>query len=92
MAQGDPVDNFETILRELELYSPDLMKKPQAAAGTKSDIAGNKERLDKIRRYCEDRGMDFFTVSAVTGEGISQLISYLAAKLGQIKAKKRTPS
>lgn len=92
MAQGDPVDNFETILRELELYSPDLMKKPQAAAGTKSDIAGNKERLDKIRRYCEDRGMDFFTVSAVTGEGISQLISYLAAKLGQIKAKKSTPS
>jgi len=92
MAQGDPVDNFETILRELELYSPDLMKKPQAAAGTKSDIAGNKERLDKIRRYCENRGMDFFTVSAVTGEGISQLISYLAAKLGQIKAKKRTPS
>ncbi len=92
MAQGDPVDNFETILRELELYSPDLMKKPQAAAATKSDIAGNKERLDKIRRYCEDRAMDFFTVSAVTGEGISQLISYLSAKLGQIKAKKRTPS
>ena len=90
MAQGDPIDNFEMILRELEHYSPDLMKKPQAAAGTKTDIAGNRERLAKMGRYCRDRGIDFFPVSAVTGEGINQLISYLAARLEQVKGKKRT--
>ena len=90
MAQGDPIDNFEMILRELEHYSPDLMKKPQAAAGTKTDIAGNRERLAKMGRYCRDHGIDFFPVSAVTGEGINQLISYLAARLEQVKGKKRT--
>jgi GTP-binding protein len=88
MAQGDPVDNFEMIMRELELYSPDLVKKPQAAAGTKTDVAGNKERLEKIKQYCDERGIDFLTVSAATGEGISQLISYLAGRVRQIKEKK----
>ncbi|MBI4849302.1 MAG: GTPase ObgE [Nitrospirae bacterium] len=28
MAEGDPVENFEKINKELELYSPELMKKP----------------------------------------------------------------
>jgi GTPase len=89
MAQGDPIDNFETIRRELEHYSPDLMKRPQTAAGTKTDIAGDRERLEKIGQYCKDRGIDFFPVSAVTGEGINQLLSYLSARLEQIKGKKK---
>lgn len=88
MAQGDPVENFETIMRELALFSPDLMKKPLAAAGTKTDIAGNGERLEKMRRYCGDRGIDFFEVSAVTGEGVSRLVSYLSGRLHEIKEKK----
>lgn len=89
MAQGDPIKNFENINRELELFSPDLMKKPQAAAGTKTDIAGNREKLDMMERYCKDNGIDFFPVSAVTAGGIDQLLLYLASKLEHMKGKKK---
>jgi len=90
MAQGDPVENFENINKELELFNPDLMKKPQAAAGTKTDVAGNREKLHKMERYCRDKGIDFLPVSAVTAEGINQLLSYCASKLKNMKGKKKS--
>lgn len=88
-AQGDPIENFNTILRELELYNRALLDKTQAVAGTKTDIAGNGEKLGKLERHCKDHGIDFFPVSAATGEGINQLISYLAQKLDDIRAQKK---
>lgn len=81
MGLGSPVENLQTINRELELYSAVLGKKPQTIVGTKSDIAGNKERLSELEAYCEKNGLEFFTISAVTGEGIPRLISHLADTL-----------
>jgi GTP-binding protein len=78
MSEDDPVENYEKINKELRLYSPELIKKPQVVIGTKLDIAVNKKRLDRLARYCKTTGIDFFLVSAVTGEGIKQLLSYLS--------------
>jgi GTP-binding protein len=85
MSQGDPADNFEKINRELELYSPELMKKPMAVAGTKLDIKGDGQRLDRLARYCKDNGYDFFPICAVTGEGIKDLMIYLGNKVEEHK-------
>lgn len=81
MAEGDPVDNFEKINKELKLYSIDLIKKPQAVAGTKLDIKGDGKRLDRLEHYCKDKGYDFYPICSVTGEGIKKLVSYLGAKV-----------
>jgi GTP-binding protein len=86
MTEGDPAESLQKINKELELYSPELIGKPQAVAGTKSDVAGNKERLNRLHEYCEAKGMDFFPVSAVTGVGIRRLLAYLSLKLKEIKA------
>jgi GTP-binding protein len=85
MSEGDPVDNFEKINKELDLYSPELMKKPMAVAGTKLDIKGDGKRLDRLARYCKDRDYDFFPVCAVTGEGIKELMVYLGKKVEEHK-------
>jgi len=87
MAEGDPVKNFDKINKELELYSPLLKERPQAVAGTKLDIKGNGERLDRIALYCRDKGYDFFPVCAVTGEGIKNLVKYLGGRVEGIKKK-----
>jgi GTP-binding protein len=78
---GDPVENFLTINNELALYSPNLAEKPQIVVGTKLDVAGNKERLNKLAEYCKNEGLDFFPVSAATGRGIKKLLSYVAVKV-----------
>jgi len=84
MAEGDPVDNLKKINRELELYSPELLNKQQAVIATKLDIADRK-RLDRLRQYCKTNNIDFFAISAVTGQGIRKLIPYIALKMGEKK-------
>jgi GTP-binding protein len=78
---SDPVNDFKNINRELELYSPELMKKPQAVVGTKIDIAGEKKRLNKLEKYCKSKDIGFFPISAITGKGIKRLLSYLSVKV-----------
>lgn len=79
--ETDPVEEFEKINRELVLYSPELMEKPLAVAGTKLDMAHDKTRLNRLRDYCESKGLDFFAVSAATGKGIKELVRYLVKKV-----------
>lgn len=79
----DPVQDFEKIQKELVLYNPELIKKPLAVAGTKTDLAYEGKRLKKLKKYCEKKGIDFFPISAVKKEGINKLIEYLAERVGK---------
>jgi len=81
MGEGDPVENFTKINKELELYNPLLMKRPQVVVGTKRDIAGDSTRLNRLQRYCRKERIQFFTVSAASGKGIRQLVSSLSVQL-----------
>jgi GTP-binding protein len=80
MTQGDPVENYETINRELRLHSKDLAEKPMAVAATKTDAAGEGEMLDILGDYCKTNGIDFFPISAATHDGLEKLTIYLARK------------
>lgn len=80
MAEGCPEENLKKINRELELYNPALLDKHQAVAATKLDIA-DKKKLESLKRYCKTNNIDFFAISAVTGQGIKRLLSYLAHKV-----------
>ncbi len=80
MVPGDPVDNFKKINRELELYSPALMKKFMVVAATKIDAA-DAARLEELSAYCREAGFRFFPLSAVTGEGLEPLLNFLAGKV-----------
>jgi GTP-binding protein len=88
MAREDPVDNFEKISRELGLYSSLLLDKHQAVVATKFDIA-DKKRLDRLKQYCKIKGIDFFAISAVTGQGIKKLLAYLAGKVEEKRKKEK---
>jgi GTP-binding protein len=88
MVEGDPADNFEKINRELGLYSPLLLDKQQAVVATKLDIA-DKKKLDRLRQYCKTKGIDFFALSAVTGQGIKKLLSYLAKKVEEERKRRK---
>jgi len=80
---SDPVEDFEKINRELFLYSPDLLTKPMAVAGTKLDIASDGKRSTGLQEYCKIKKIDFFPISAATGEGIRDLMVYLSKWVAQ---------
>lgn len=70
----DPVDDFLTISRELELYRADLLAKPQIVAASKMDAVDDPDRVERLRRFSEGRGLRVFEISAVSGYGINEFV------------------
>ncbi|MBQ1332005.1 MAG: GTPase ObgE [Lachnospiraceae bacterium] len=84
----DPVDDIDKINAELAAFSEDLAGKPQIIAANKVDAVyvseGEKHPLDRIREIWEPRGVQVFGISAVTGEGVKELISAVHAMLSEM--------
>jgi GTP-binding protein len=70
----DPVEDFETIRRELELYNPELLEKPQLVAANKMDAVDDPTRVAALEKQAKKRKLKFFKISAVTGQGTKELI------------------
>ena len=70
----DPVEDFETIQRELELYRPELAGKPAIAAANKIDVASDSKVLRRLGTHLKKRGIPLHKVSAVTGDGVPALV------------------
>ncbi len=81
----EPLEAFEKINRELELYSPELVKKPQIVVGTKIDALSDRSKIEELKRAFEERGYPFFAVSAVTGEGMKGLMHFVSSKLKEME-------
>jgi GTPase len=77
----DPVEDFETVMRELASFSELLVDKPQIVAATKMDIAQDPERVDALRRHVEARGFACFEISSATGYGIEKLRYAMAERV-----------
>lgn len=70
----DPVEDFDTIRRELDLYNADLLKKPQLVAANKIDAVDEPKRITALEKRAKKLKLPFFKISAVTGEGVKELI------------------
>ena len=75
----DPVEDFETINRELAEYSPQLAGRPMIVAANKIDIAPDRTLVDKLKAHVEAKGMDFYEISAAAQKGVRELV-YAAAR------------
>jgi GTP-binding protein len=80
---SDPLENYRTIRRELELYSGALAAKPEVVAVSKCELTGS----DDIRRRLErELGRPVLAVSAVTGQGLADLVRSVVALLAEAPA------
>ena len=71
-ARPDPVEDFKVITAELKAFDPALAAKPTILVATKADVA-NPDKLKKLKAFATRRKLPFYTISAVTGEGIDKL-------------------
>ncbi len=70
----DPVDDFETIQRELRLFSAAVAAKPQLVAANKLDALDDPSRLDRLEAHVRGLGLPFHRISGVTGVGVDVLL------------------
>ncbi|MBR6509857.1 MAG: GTPase ObgE [Clostridia bacterium] len=76
----DPIEDFEKINRELEVFSSELSKRPQIVVGNKCDLT-DEDEVKRIADHFEALGYKFFPVMAAIAEGTGELINYVAAYL-----------
>jgi len=70
-----PRDAYETLRRELSLYGHALVGRPHLVAANKIDIPAAREAIPELRAALP---VEIYPISAVTGEGIPQLLAALA--------------
>ena len=79
----DPIDDFHKINKELEVFSPELAKRPQVVAGNKCDLA-DEEQLKKVSDYFGSQEIAYFPIMAAIAEGTSDVINCIAAELQKL--------
>jgi GTP-binding protein len=70
----DPVQDFDTIRRELERYDAALLRKPHLVVANKLDAVDDPTRVEALERRSRELSLPFYGISAVTGQGVPQLL------------------
>lgn len=86
---GDVVENYKVIQGELKKYQIDLSKKPQLIAINKIDGL-DKDIIDDLKkqlRAAAPKGTKIYAVSALSGDGVSEVL-YEVLKISDMIAKK----
>jgi GTP-binding protein len=92
LQEGDPIENFDKINRELKRYSQELSERPMLVVFTKQDITEVRERTEEIRPIIEERGFRTLSISAVTREGLPELVTIAASELDRMRQETRLDS
>lgn len=78
----DPIEDFETINRELESYSPELATRPQIVVANKCDLLeADSELLEEFRDYINALGYELYEMSAPIHQGTKELVQGIGKKL-----------
>lgn len=74
----DPIADIKAINAELEAYNPDLLKRPQVIAANKIDAiyddGSGTNPVELIKAAFEPEGIKVYPISAVTGQGVKELL------------------
>ena len=79
---NSPLEAYRTVRREMELYNPILLEKPEIVVCNKMDLEGARENLATFTKAVS---VLFFPISALRGEGVERLMEEVTARLEKIK-------
>lgn len=79
----DPIEDFNTINKELENFNSDLAQRPQIVAANKCDMA-TEEQINNFKAFIESKNLPFYQISAATTSGTKELINAIASKLDEL--------
>ncbi len=82
----DPIEDIYAINKELESYNPELLKKPQVIAANKIDAIYDESEsaIPALKKEFEAKGIEVFPISAVSGQGIKELLYHVQDLLSKL--------
>ena len=77
----DPVEDLETVRKEVNLYSKELSKRPWCILANKMDVAESEAHVERLKdRF---KRVKIFPISAQSGIGMDKLRAYLDKAIGK---------
>lgn len=85
----DPVEDIYKINKELEAYNPEIAARPQVIAANKIDAIyeGEQSPVDRLKAEFEPKGIRVMPISAVSGQGLKELLYYVQELLNTTEKK-----
>ena len=89
----DPVEDIRTINAELKAYNQSVLERPQVIAANKVDSIYNtgeedwEDPVERLKREFEPEGIQVFAISAVTGQGVKELLYHVNDLLKTVDRK-----
>ena len=80
----NPIQDFKIINEELRNYSEKLATRKQIVVANKVDVMQNEEVLHELEKLAKKEQLELFKISAVTGEGIDDLMNRVTAILKEL--------
>ncbi|NLZ83596.1 MAG: GTPase ObgE [Clostridiales bacterium] len=83
----DPIEDIDTINGELKAYNPEIAGRPQVIAANKTDVLfedDENEIIQKLKETYEPQGIPVFSISAVSGKGIKELLYHVKGLLDKM--------
>jgi GTPase len=90
-ASPDPLADYRAINHELAQYSEKLAAKPQLVVLNKLDLPDAQERLPLLQQQLQAEVGQVYAISAVTREGVRDLLRVVAERLAQIPKEEPAP-
>jgi GTP-binding protein len=85
---GDPVQAYDDIQHELAAFSDALIAKPQIVVLNKMDLTEVREIWPLAEELFAERGIEVRAISAVTGEGVRDLLWEIAQRLQELPVER----
>jgi GTP-binding protein len=82
-----PVERLKILNKELGRYNEDLMKRPQLVVLTKKDLLTDEKIAELTEEIKRETGASVTTISAVTGQGIRELVFNTHRALTQLRGR-----
>ena len=85
----DPIDDIYKINKELEAYNPEIARRPQVIAANKIDAIYDESEspVELLKMEFEPKGIKVFPISAVSGQGVKELLYYVQGLLNSMEQK-----
>ncbi|MDF2541668.1 MAG: obg [Herbinix sp.] len=83
----DPIEDIHMINAELTAYNAELANRPQVIAANKTDVMyedDEEEVIQKLKDTFETEGIKVFSISAVSGKGIKELLYHVKGMLDNL--------
>lgn len=78
--ERDPLKDYNVINEELREFNSALANNPQVVVLNKVDVVADRECLKELKQYFDDQNREVYTISAVTGEGVDELVDAVAER------------